>query len=245
SGISANAASFYWVGDHPGNTTWSVVGGPGGTNWSSSPDSNQGTAGIPGASDNVFFYFNPPTSISGITLGQNFSINSLTFTSDSTNPVTIGGANTLTLGVGGLTINSGAGAHTLSAPVILGASQTWTNNSSNNFTVSGVISGTGTNLTIAGSAPFVFQGANTYTGSTTLFTGTLTLSGAGTLTGSTGATLQAGTILNLDSSTTNNNNRFPDAVTVTSQGGFLNLIANASGTNETIGTLSLGSGATY
>ena len=40
---SASAASFYWTGDH--DALWTTTGGANGTNWSSSPDFNNGTAG--------------------------------------------------------------------------------------------------------------------------------------------------------------------------------------------------------
>jgi autotransporter-associated beta strand protein len=50
----------------------------------------------------------------------------------------------------GITILAGSGANTISAPVILGGSQTWTNNSTNPLSVTGGITGTGLTLTTAG-----------------------------------------------------------------------------------------------
>ena len=53
---SASAASYYWFGDD--NNKWNQITGPGGTNWSSSPDFNNGTGGVtalPGSTDDVFF----------------------------------------------------------------------------------------------------------------------------------------------------------------------------------------------
>ena len=41
---SASAAPFYWFGDD--NSFWNTIAGPGGTNWSSSPDFNNGTGGV-------------------------------------------------------------------------------------------------------------------------------------------------------------------------------------------------------
>ena len=41
-----------------------------------------------------------------------------------------------------ITVNSGAGAFTISAPLVLGADQTWTNGSANTITVSGGVTGT-------------------------------------------------------------------------------------------------------
>ena len=72
-----------------GGPTWnSTIGG---TNWSIDPNSITDPGNSPTSTDDVFFVFNPennPTT----TLGQDFSIKGLTFTSDATSPVTIGGA---------------------------------------------------------------------------------------------------------------------------------------------------------
>src|SRR5439155_15193112 len=91
----ACAAPFYWTGDH--DASWNTTGGPAGTNWSSSADFNSPTAGLPGSSDDVLFNLFGAGNLSTV-LGQDFSINSLTFTPDDTAAVIIGGANTLTIG---------------------------------------------------------------------------------------------------------------------------------------------------
>src|SRR5947207_12819606 len=129
----AYAAPFYWTGDH--DAIWNTTGGPAGTNWSSSADFKSPTAGLPGSSDDVFFNLFGATNL-GTTLGQAFSINSLTFTPDDTAAVTIGGGNTLTLGAGGITDNASNAAplNNISASVSLGAGQTWTNHASNSLT---------------------------------------------------------------------------------------------------------------
>src|SRR4051794_20592615 len=136
----ANATPFYWTGDH--DSLWNTTGGPAGTNWSLSPDFNNGTPGLPGSGDDVLFNLFGAGNLN-TALGQDFSINSLMFTPDDTSAVTIGGANTLTIGAGGITNNASnaAALNTISANVSLGAPQTWTNNSTNPLTVSGVISG--------------------------------------------------------------------------------------------------------
>jgi hypothetical protein len=245
----ATADTYYWTG--AASNTWNATGP---TNWSFSPDFISGTPGLPGSADDVFFYFSPPPNPSSLTnvLGQDFSIRSLTFTSDSTSVVTIGGSNLLTLGAGGLTAQQGAGAHVINTKVALGATQTWTNNSTNVLTVNGVISGAAANgLTIAGiagSGGFNFTNAETYSGSTTVFTGALTLSGAnGSILNTSGITLGAGTTLNLDSASAgNNNNRIASGTTITSNGGFINLLGNSSqNTSQTVGTLGVASGATH
>ncbi len=135
----ARAASYYWTGTSAGGPTWnSTIGG---TNWSIDPNSITDPGNSPTSTDDVFFVFNPennPTT----TLGQDFSIKGLTFTSDATSPVTIGGANTLTIGTDGLTLN-GPASDIISANVAVGGAQTWANNSpsATTLTVSGQISG--------------------------------------------------------------------------------------------------------
>ena len=112
------------------------------------------------------------------------SINSLTFTGTGTSAtagVTLSGTNTLTIGGGsgvntpGIYIQSGSGADTISTPVALGVSQTWSNASNNLLTVGGAVSGTG-NLTLAANA----AGGITLSGASVNNSGTLTNSGSGT-----------------------------------------------------------------
>ena len=123
----ANADNYYWTGKNAANPNlWTATTGLGGSNWSFSPDFINGTPGVPGSADDVFFYFNPPpnpSSLPNILLGADFSIRSLNFTADSTLPVTINAGNTLTLGTGGLSVFQGAAAHTINVNTVLGAAQ--------------------------------------------------------------------------------------------------------------------------
>ena len=167
-------SSFFWTGDN--NAFWNATAGANGTNWSSLGGTNSGTLTLPGASDDVIFNIPDATPANlNTVLGTDFSVKSVTFSRAATNPVAIGGTNTLTLGTGGLTNNSNA-QMTVSTKVSLGASQTWANNSvTTPLNVSGVVSGAAANaLTIAGNGVINLSGANTYAGSTTVFTGTLT-----------------------------------------------------------------------
>ena len=244
------ASLFYWTGNHDAN--WNTNGGTAGTNWSSSPDFNNATGGVPGAADSVVFALFGAQNLNS-SLGADFSINGITFTPDvqAATPVTVGGTNTLTLGAGGLTNNTAASV-TLSTNVALGAAQTWTNNSTAQpLFVSGVISdSTGKALTLGGAGAFNFAGANTYTGATNVstFGANLTLSGAnGSIATTASISLNAGTSLVLDSTAANHSsqNRIADSTTITSRGGTISLIGNSgTPTTETLGTLSIGSGAT-
>ena len=248
SGSSASAGNFYWVGDNVNNpNAWNAVTGLGASNWSSSASFNASTGiALPGSGDNVYFYFSSANL--NTVLGQNFTINSLNFSSNATSLVTIGGTNTLTIGTGGLNVFQGAGSETLSTAVALGGTEAWTNNSTNAVTVSGVISGSsGNNLTIAGIAGnggFNFTAANTYTGTTTLSTlgASLTLSGANGSLATTAITLAGGTLLTLDNTVANNSSRIGSSVPIGSSGATISLLGSSA--TQTVGPLTLTTGTT-
>ncbi|MCX6850547.1 MAG: autotransporter-associated beta strand repeat-containing protein [Verrucomicrobia bacterium] len=194
------ALNAYWTGDQGsgGTGSWSSIGAGNNTNWSTDAagtiDANQ----IPGGgTTNVFMTANSGAAANfTTTLDGSFSIASLTFTgsgtaADTTN-VTIAngtGTNTLTVGSGGITVNSTSASHSISANVALGATQTWTNNSSGGLLVSGNVSGA-FGLTKNGTGDLTLTGTNSY-GSTTISTGALQI-GNGTTTG----TLGSGAVIN-------------------------------------------------
>lgn len=110
---------------------------------------------------------------------------------DASNAYTIGGTAALTLG-GTLTQKSTSAGDTISAPITLSSNLSITNNSANNvLTLSGIVSGSGKAITTAG--PVKFTAANTYSGGTTVSSGTATATavagfGTGTVTVNSGAT---------------------------------------------------------
>src|SRR5439155_25906121 len=128
--------------------------------------------------NNVFFAPAIAGTLFISTLGQDFLIHGLTILGTAP-AVTIdgGGLYTLTISDGGINVNSGAAGLTISANVALGADQTWTNDSTNAMTVSGVVSGTQA-LTKAGTGTLVLSGVNTYTGLTTVSAGVLNIQNA-------------------------------------------------------------------
>src|SRR5437588_3179176 len=189
-----------WVGNH--NIAWSF-----GSNWSPS--------GVPGATDNAVFNssfsgFLPslgttPETVGGIwmsgTVGANITIN-------GTAVLTLNG-NTIsgTAGLGILVNNANAFTLTINPPILLGANQTWRNNSGNPLTIGGAV-GTTSNtidraLTIDGSGNITISGVVSGGGSITESgSGTLTLSGTNTFTGALNiksGTLSIATINNASS----------------------------------------------
>ncbi|MGA2059429.1 MAG: autotransporter-associated beta strand repeat-containing protein [Thermoguttaceae bacterium] len=163
-----SVATVYWKGDQ--NGTWSYVNA-GNTNWRTVLGGTEANdpGSIPTGATDVYFTDTGPSNLT-TTLGADIGISSLHFNNTATSSVTIGGSNTLYL-VNGITVDSGSGAHTVSATNLTMVNpQTWSNNSSNTFTVSSSIKGSGAAaLELSGGGLFVFSGpSNTYSGGTTI-----------------------------------------------------------------------------
>ncbi len=135
----------------------------------------------PGSTSDVIFSANTTNSSFATTLGSvSFSINGVIIQTGSA--VSIGGSSTLTLGAHGILNNATAGGIAISAPLVLGVSQTWGNLSTvSNINVTGTISGNASSsLYIVGNVRLA--GANTFTGGTFIAPGgTLTTGSAGAL----------------------------------------------------------------
>lgn len=105
---------------------------------------------------------------------------SLTMEIGSTGASITGSTGTLTLG-GNVTVNatSGSSGASISSPVALGATRTFTiandGTSATDLTVSGVVSGGGFGVTKAGAGTMVLSTANTYTGAVTINAGILSV----------------------------------------------------------------------
>src|SRR5439155_13544871 len=139
----ASAANLFWDGT---GTTWNATGP-----WSTSSSSSNPAfdpAAKPGASDVANFNISSINSPQTVSLNAAQAAAGLVFSSTGTVLIQSGsGTNTLTLGTSGITVNSGAGADTISPLISLGGAQTWTNNSASLFTVSNNISNGGNLLT--------------------------------------------------------------------------------------------------
>ena len=217
-GLSAPAASLTWdnngtganqtdgTGAWLGANLWYDSTVPANTNWVSGSDAVFGNGGAGAA----------------VTLASPTAVGSLTF-NGFTGTYTLGtSSQALTLNAG-LTMNSNSGNLTFSSPVAVGGSQNWTNNSIKalalNAALSSAVSGTNTitlNGTGTGGTSFLaaigdgagktaivldasnsvtsFNVANTYSGGTTLKSGTLKINGNTSL----GA---AGSVLNISGGT--------------------------------------------
>jgi autotransporter-associated beta strand protein len=200
-----------------GDPFWDPTsGGPSGTwdtsllNWSPTVGGGSQAAWVNG-SDAVFSATGIGTTAFTVTIKKSTSISAGSITVNNSGALTITGDSTgsgsnLSLGAGGITINSGAGAVTINnttnntnSNFTLTAVQTWTNNSSNLFTVSSnvtngpnllTIDGTGNTtisgalgsgaggLTKNGSGTLILSGPNTYTGATTVNNGSLFVNGS-------------------------------------------------------------------
>jgi autotransporter-associated beta strand protein len=193
----------FWKGGIDGN--WNTFSGVNNTNWITTVSGSTDTNQIPLSATNVFMTANSAATVGTITLGQNFNVNSLSFTGGSTsaasNNFTLAG-NTLTLSAGsgfsdqtatsyvagiGLVVQSGSAAHTINSAVALGNNQSWEiDNVGKAFTVNGVISGA-FNLLKTGAGTLALAGTNTFGSSSavTLQVGTLDINNASALGSST------------------------------------------------------------
>ena len=214
----ATISPFYWQGGIDGS--WkSQNSGTLDTNFTSEAAGTANRLELPSLGSNVFM---TATSASNLTttLDQAFAINGLTFVGTGSSntagsSIGAGAGGTLQINGGGITVNAGSGANTISAPVTLGAAQSWNNNSSNmltvgtgivniggylltvagsgNTTISGAMSGNGS-LTQSGSGTLTLSGSNTYTGATTVNAGTLAITGSAALAGGGTVNLVGGTL---------------------------------------------------
>jgi len=204
-----------WKGDQ-GNL-WS------GANWA--PNTAGATSSSLAPDANVVF------SVTGVsaqnqntTLDTDTTISSLTV--NDTAAVSISGAHILTIdGAGattGITINSGAGLTTISSNLVLaGSSQTIQVSNAAGLVINGSVAGT-IGLTKEGTGTLSLNGANTYTGTTTINAGTLNAGAAGALGATSNIVVNAGGTLLLSQSGSATNDRINNSSTMTLNGGTFN-----------------------
>ncbi len=187
---------------HAQVSTWNVTTGTWATggSWLSGAPATTGTAYFSNSTlsgSAVTAFLSAGTTIGGLV----FDTGTTTLRSNSTT------AQTLTLGTGGITVNATSGPVAIGVSgsmvnLVLGGTQTWTNDSTGLLTVSGTINtassgGVDSALTIAGSGSTTLSGVISGSAGRVISlvkngTGLLTVSGNNTFTG--GSQLNAGTV---------------------------------------------------
>ena len=104
-----------------------------------------------------------------------------------------------------LTINNGITVttnftYTISAPVVLGGTNTWSVTSNGTLQVSGPVSGTNS-ITKTGGGTLILSGTNTYSGGTTVSNGTLQVTGNGLITNTASIDIASGATLDVSGRT--------------------------------------------
>ncbi len=247
-------ATFSWVGGNSGGSS-PVNGWSKGDNWS---------GGIaPGVGADKALVFGGSVDLANDMNGA-YIVRSIRYDSSAGAFVTTSSTgDTLTLRGGGV-YNDSAATQTLNVPVALGASQTWTAANgalslsgatlllgTNTLTVTGaantsisaVVSGTGSAALVKnGAGTLALSGANTYSGTTTVSTGTLLASHASAL-GSTaaGTVVNSGGTLALSGGVTIG----AESLSLAGSGaGGLGALRNVSGANSYAGAITLAGDAT-
>jgi fibronectin-binding autotransporter adhesin len=126
---SLSAQNIYWgAAGAAGN--WATVG-----SWYADAGETTPAGAVPTIANDVIFNTTPDNALGGtITVGANIFARSLTFNTSAGTLLSQSGSRILTLGIGGITVNSGAGNATIgqsaaTLSVQAAGDQTWTNNS--------------------------------------------------------------------------------------------------------------------
>ena len=195
-----------WKGGLSGATgMWAVSNGSTQSNWQATDGVNQPL--VPGGgADVTFSTATSPSTLVGMVLGTDMTVKSVTINNTASAFGLNADGSTLTISPAssavGITIGAGVQASTIAAKVNLGSAQTWTNNSVNALTVSGIVSGgnalniAGTNVASSGAAPsagtIILSGTNTYTGATNINSGSLQVTNALALNTTSAVNLSSG-----------------------------------------------------
>jgi autotransporter-associated beta strand protein len=165
-GYTAAPTTGFWKGGI--NGIWSTLTGglSNNSNWTTDAGGTTDAHQVVGATSDVVFAASSPGTTT-TTLGQNFSIKSLTINTDTSisgNTLTVGNTST------GITVNSGATG-----------------------TINSTLTGGGAGITKNGVGALVLGGNNTYTGGLTINDGTVRVANAGALNSSTPQAVTFGT----------------------------------------------------
>ncbi|MEZ5387350.1 MAG: autotransporter-associated beta strand repeat-containing protein [Prosthecobacter sp.] len=251
--LSAITGDAYWHGDYDGSWSSVILGASNNTNWATDDTGTTDREAGPGSATTVYFSnANAVGPVIDTMLDNDFTINNLVFLGSpaGVTNVTIaqGVAGTLTLApasvADGIRVDDNAGAIAISAPVELGAAQTWeVSDLGASLVVSGqLLGGDGASLTKTGAGTLTLSGTNSYTGQTIVQEGTLAINSEVRL-GDNPATfvagqltLDGGALQTTSSMTINDSNR---GVLLGAGGGTFNV---NSSTTLTMSTTVTGSG---
>lgn len=140
---------------HAANLTWDAGGGGGaitngGGAWLAAGLWNDATVAATWTSGDDAIFAGPATAGGAVTLASPTTVNSLTFGPSFTGTYTLGTAGqAITLNTG-ITKNAGSGIATIISPIILGGTQSWTNNATTDLTISAATDLNSNALTIGG-----------------------------------------------------------------------------------------------
>ncbi len=173
---AAAGGDLFWKGDV--DSSWATLAGGTNSNWTTDLGGTTDGGFTPGVGNTVNFSASSAANFS-TTLDNNYGVAGLNILSGGSEVTIASGVlGALTIGTGGIDIQTGAPAvTTISAPVVLGAVQTWNvADSGSVLTVSGAVSGgqadsdqaspgSSTSLTITGAGSVTMaSNANTFTG---------------------------------------------------------------------------------
>ena len=203
------------------NTSWTAAG-----NWIPGV--------VPSAGDVVNFDSTSTANLNTM-LNQDFNLLGVNVTSPA-GPVAIGGINSLTIGANGLDLAGASQDLTISAPVVLGATQNWSVASGRTLSIKGRLSGS-SSLTITGAGAVSLGGVDSQTGGTTINLGaTILTRSANVLPNGAGAgSLVVNGTLDLNGTSQSINSLSGSGSVDTTGGGAAALTV---GTSDVTGTLS-------
>ncbi|MDP1587062.1 MAG: autotransporter-associated beta strand repeat-containing protein [Prosthecobacter sp.] len=251
--LDAVTGDAYWRGDIDGSWSSIILGGGNNTNWNTDLNGEIDREVAPGTSSTVYFSASSATGPTiTTTLDNDFTINDIVFLASPSGVTNVtiaqGTAGTLTFtpadSAKGVTVQDNAGAISITAPVALGAAQTWNVSATGaSLAVSGSISGAdAASLTKTGAGTLTLSGANTYTGRTIINAGTIAINAENRLGSNPAAfaadqlTLNGGTLQSSATFAIDDVNR---GITLGAGGGTFN--TNAS-TTLTVSSVIAGSG---
>ncbi len=196
---TALTAAFWKGGFAGGANIWALSNGGTLSNWATDAGGTD-TGLVPGAAAAVTISATSATNQSGMILGADMTIDTLTISDTAAVSLDADG-HALTIansaGSGGITIEALAGAAVINADIVLGGTTpTITHNGANDLVIGGVISGSG-GLIKEGTGTLILTADNTYTGDTNINAGIVQL-GDGGVTGTLGV---AGGTINIGNAT--------------------------------------------